>query len=120
MADDFSNLLSIEFVSLSEAKAKLSEQVRRVLAESKRVAITTNGKPTAVLLSYKDYLNLLQQLSKSPSAANEDIIDLKQWKRGKNKRRKVVQSITKLFNPLALSRKGQKAYKRDMVRDFHK
>ena len=120
MAEDFSNLLSIEFVPLSEAKAKLSEQVRRVLTEGKRVAITTNGKPTAVLLAYGDYLKLLQQLSKNYSASEEDMIDLKQWKRDKNKRRKVIRSVTKLFDPSALARKGQKAYKRDMVHELHR
>jgi prevent-host-death family protein len=41
-------------VSLSEAKARLSELVRRVRQQHERITLTHNGEPEAVLLSVDD------------------------------------------------------------------
>lgn len=55
---DFLNLEAFDFRPLSEAKARLSALVRQLVPGLRRVVITTNGKPTAVLMSYEDYLTL--------------------------------------------------------------
>lgn len=60
MVKTFNDLLSMEFAPLSEVKAKLSEQMRLIASEGKRIVITCNGKPSAVLLSYEDYLSLIR------------------------------------------------------------
>ena len=72
MNKDFSNLLSIEFLPLSEVKAKLSEVVNTSLTKSKRIAITTNGRPTAVLLSYSDFLSLLSIIPKKRASCETE------------------------------------------------
>jgi antitoxin YefM len=41
-------------VSLSEAKARLSELVKRVRQQHERITLTRNGEPEAVLLSVDD------------------------------------------------------------------
>ena len=41
-------------VPLSEAKARLSELVRRVRQQHERITLTRNGKPEAVILSVDD------------------------------------------------------------------
>jgi antitoxin YefM len=41
-------------VPLSEAKARLSELVRRVRQQHERITLTRNGEPEAVLLSVDD------------------------------------------------------------------
>jgi antitoxin YefM len=41
-------------VSLSEAKARLSELARRVRLQHERITLTRNGEPEAVLLSVDD------------------------------------------------------------------
>lgn len=115
MKGDFSNLLTMEFVPFSEAKAKLSEKVRSVLSGSKRLVITTNGRPTGVLLSYKDYLSLLRELPESRQQTKERIFDLKEWRKGQRERLAVRDSIANLFDPSSLSRKGQKTYKQETV-----
>lgn len=119
MKSDFNNLLAMEFIPLSEAKAKLSEQVRKTL-EKKRVAITTNGKPTAVLISYQEYLDLLRKLPGSQEDDPIRIIDIEEWKKERPQRLKVRDSIQELFGASKLSRKGQKTYKKETVRDFHR
>ncbi len=121
MTKGYSNLLEIEFVPLSEAKAKLSEFIRRISRGSRRVAVTTNGKPTAVLLSYSEFLDLIRQIpGKTQSSETRSDIDLSQWRRQKSKRRQLSQYINSLFNPRGLSRKGQKSYKQEKVREFSK
>ena len=120
MTMNFANLLEMDFVPLSELKAKLSEFVRKMIAKSRRLTITTNGKPTAVILPYGDFLELLRQGSKADLGRPEEITDMKDWRRGKKDREKVSKYIDSLFNPTQLSRKGQKEYKRDKVRDFER
>ncbi len=109
----------MEFSPFSEAKAKLSDKVRSVVLGSKRLTITTNGRPTVVLLSYEDYLSLVRQLSTNRPPAGERVIDLHDWKKGLKRQLAVRDSIVSLFDTSALSRKGQKAYKRKVVRGFH-
>lgn len=111
----YNSLLDTEFISLSEVKAKLSEQIRKT--PTKRIVITQNGKPTTVLLSYEDYLHLLRQLPFEASQ-NKKVINFEEWKKTFPQRRKVSQSISKLFNVSTLSRKGQKSYKKEKVDEF--
>lgn len=58
----FLDLRLHDFRLVSEAKARLSELVRRLTPGSKRIVITTNGKPSAVILSYQDYLDLMSEV----------------------------------------------------------
>lgn len=53
----------LEFFSLADAKAKLSEVLKR--AQQKDVVITKNGVPAAVLIDYERYrkiMNFLDQV----------------------------------------------------------
>src|SRR5215471_17061543 len=109
MSKDFANLLSMEFLPLSEAKAKLSEQMRKIISEGKRIAITTNGRPTAVLVSYEDYKDLLKKAASPEQETPVRTIDFDDWKKGSTKRKKVSDSISRLFDTSRLSRKGQKS-----------
>ncbi len=115
MNTPYNSLLDTEFIPLSEVKAKLSEQIRKT--PSKRIVITQNGKPSTVLLSYKDYLNLVRQLP-SETSHKQKVIDFDEWKKTFPQRRKVSQSISKLFDVSTLSRKGQKSYKKETVDEF--
>jgi prevent-host-death family protein len=49
-----SDLLNLEILPLTKVKATLSEQVKKTQGGRKRVAITSNGFPRAILLSYED------------------------------------------------------------------
>lgn len=115
MKKSFESLLGTDFLPLAEVKAKLSEKLRG-LSQGKRLAITNNGRPTAVLISYPDYLELLRQLSSSRGKA--PVLTLEDWKRDKKKRRKIRNSITRHFDASQLPRKGQKTYKRDTLKKF--
>lgn len=119
MKDTFDSLLATEFVPVGEVKAKLSEKIRQV-TQGKRIAITSNGRPQALLLSYRDYLELLQTLRVGPSFLASPVIDLETWKQGANDRKKIRRSMARHFNPDRLSRKGQKNYKRESVGAFKK
>ncbi len=115
MSTPYNSLLDTEFIPLSEAKAKLSEQIRKT--PSKRIVITQNGKPSTVLMSYEDYLKLIQQIpEKIPQKFK--IIDFDEWKKSFPQRRKVSKAISKLFDTSTLSRKGQKSYKKETVDEF--
>lgn len=113
MKTPYNSLLDTEFIPLSEVKAKLSEQIRKTF--SKRIVITQNGKPTTVLLSYDDYLSLIRSLTSSDP---NQVINFDDWKKTFPARRKVSQSISKLFDVSSLSRKGQKSYKKETVDEF--
>ncbi len=111
------DLRGIVFVPLSEAKAKLSEFMRRIASGRERLAVTTNGRPTAVILSYPEYLSLLGQRT----AGEEEplrVISFEDWKKGRKERMAVRDSILRLYDAEALSRKGQKKYKKDTVDGF--
>lgn len=47
-----------EVVTLTEAKAKLSEIINRVIIRKETISITRKGKPAAVLLSIEEYEKL--------------------------------------------------------------
>lgn len=49
-----------DIVPLSQAKARLSDLVRRVREEHSSFAITHRGKPEGVLLSVEEYEGLLE------------------------------------------------------------
>lgn len=111
-------LLQTEFAPLAEVKAKLSEKIREI-GGGRRLLITSHGRPQAVLISYQDYLVLLQERSDSQSQA-VGRIDFQQWKSEKGKRKEVASSILRYFDPTKLPRKGQKEYKRRRVAKFDK
>jgi hypothetical protein len=77
------------------------------------VVITTNGRPAAVLVSYEDFLALLRG---DALAMPEEVIDLEEWERGRQDRRRVRDSVLDRFQLRTLPRKGQKRYKRETVR----
>src|SRR5262245_55838591 len=108
------DLRGMAFVPLSEVKARLSEFLRRIVSGRERFAITTNGRPTAVVLSYRDYLALLGELPKGPPE-EEKALSLEDWKKGSRERKRVSASIRNLFNFDSLPRKGRKSYKKDLL-----
>lgn len=114
MNRDFIDLRRIDFIPLTEAKAKLSEFVRTLSRDRKRIALTTNGRPSAVILSYADYLDLLNLLQPAPSQAGKTI-DFEEWEKGRPQRELVRDSLLRQFDPSKLSRKGQKYYKKHTV-----
>lgn len=120
MPKDLNDILSVDFLPLSEAKAKLSEQMRKISLQGRRIAITTNGRPTAVLLGYQDFLDLLRSALPVTIQSPQDILDYSQWKKGSLIRKQVSDSIDQLFDATQLSRKGQKPYKQEKVREFTK
>lgn len=113
MKEDYQDLRTIEFAPLSEVKAKLSEYVRRL--RNKRVALTTNGRPSAVLMSYEDYLKWLEPSPRLEGEPPAQRISLSDWRKERKNRESVRDSILDLFDPAGLSRKGQKGYKKRLV-----
>ena len=113
----FFDVRGMIFVPLSEAKARLSEFMRRIVSGRERLAVTTNGRPTAVVLSYRDYLGLLGQLPKPPDSAGE-AISLEEWKKGSRERKRVTASVRNLFNYDSLPRKGRKRYKEELLHEL--
>ena len=51
-----------EYMSISDAKARLLEVLRRIEEQHGNVVITKNGIPKAVLLSYEDFEGLLETI----------------------------------------------------------
>jgi len=51
----------INIVTLTEAKAKLSELINRVTIRKEKIAITRKGKPAAIILPVEDYKSLISQ-----------------------------------------------------------
>lgn len=109
-------LPELEYISVAETKAKLSEKLRNIEKRGRRFAITSHGKPKAVLISYKEFLFL----NENPSSAPSKKISLDQWKKKKNERKKVIESVASKFEESKLTRKGQKRYKRDVVKKIKK
>jgi prevent-host-death family protein len=48
-------------VTITEAKAKLSEIINRVYIQKETISITRKGKPAAILLPMEEYENLRNQ-----------------------------------------------------------
>ena len=109
-------LTDLEYISVAEAKARLSEKLRRVTSRGRRFAITSHGKPQAVLMDYKEYLSLREKGGRG--VAEE--MSLRDWQKRKKSRRQVVRSVSSLFDEKHLSRKGQKGYKKNAVRKMEK
>src|SRR5579885_494407 len=97
MSYSLSDLRGMVFVPLSEAKAKLSEFMRRI-AVGERLAVTTNGRPTAVILPYQDYLSLLSGPTETRPEGEAKVLSLEEWKKGSRARKRVSASIRNLFN----------------------
>jgi antitoxin YefM len=55
--------MSTEFLSLADAKSRLSEVVKRVQTQHERVTVTVHGKPAAVLLAPDDLASLEETLA---------------------------------------------------------
>ena len=51
-----------EYMSISDAKARLLEVLRRIEEQHGKVVITKNGIPRAVLLAYDDFEGLLETI----------------------------------------------------------
>jgi len=51
-----------EYISISDAKARLLEVLRRIEEHHGKIAITKNGIPKAVLLHYEDFEGLLETI----------------------------------------------------------
>ncbi|MBI3541068.1 MAG: hypothetical protein HY073_02885 [Deltaproteobacteria bacterium] len=50
----------------------------------------------------------------------EKVITMEEWRKGAEKRKKVRDSILSLFDMKSLSRKGQKKYKKERMRQLKK
>jgi len=104
-----------DYVSIADTKATLSEKIKRCNEPGRTFAITNHGKPVAVLLSYKQFLGLINQKTEQ-----KEPIKLNDWLKEQPERDKIIQSVSALFNTKILSRKGQKKYKNDIVKQFRK
>jgi prevent-host-death family protein len=111
-----SQVKDLDNISVAEAKTKLSEKLRSVENRGRRYLITSHGKPRAVIISYKEYLSLVQSSDK-PTSRN---ISLEKWKSESNERNRVIESVSSTFNTSTLSRKGQKEYKQNGVKETRK
>lgn len=108
-------LESLEYVSVAETKAKLSEKINRVDQNGRAFAITSHGRPKAVLISYKEYCALVDD-----SQTTQKTIDIGKWNKEKNDREKIVLSVSNLFDANKLEKKGQKRYKQNAVGKLQK
>lgn len=104
-------LEDLEYISVAEMKAKLSEKLKSVESKGRRFAVTSHGRPKAVVISYKEYLAMAQGDMTAPSKEME----LSEIKKEIKKRKSIIESVYSLFDEDKLSRKGQKGYKREKV-----
>ena len=65
-----------EVVTLTEAKAKLSALINRVVVQKEKISITRKGKPTAIILPYEEYQKLCNQKKGGLLLAKEILADL--------------------------------------------
>lgn len=112
---DLKALKGIQFIPLSEAKAKLSEVVRKSSTEKYRVVITTNGRPSCILLPYEECVELLNRSAEQLPVRRTTI---ETWKKEKENRQRIRQTITSLFDISRLTRKGQKKYKKEWLDEY--
>jgi len=106
----------LEYISVAETKARLSEKIKNTKTRGRRYAITSHGKPKAVLLNYKDYIALVEE----DDPSTRETINLNEWIKKKGERQRVVDSIASLFDESKLTRKGQKEYKNESVEELRK
>lgn len=104
-------LSNIDFEPLTEVKAKLSEKVGRITQTGRLLAVTVNGKPKAVLVPYSEFLDYIGEGTYTPRQ-----LSLKEWEKDSKRRREVVRSVKNMFDFSAMSRKGQKPYKRNAIK----
>jgi antitoxin YefM len=74
-----------DYMSISDAKARLLEVLRRIEEQHGKVVITKNGIPKAVLLSYDDFEGLLETIdilsdSRTVSGIKKGLQDIKAGK----------------------------------------
>ena len=110
MIRSYSNILDADFLPLSEVKAGLSQQIKSARERRRRIMVTVNGKPEAVLLSYDDYLDLIRKLEPE-IPAEPAALTYEEWKAGERARKEISASLNRMFDAPRLSRKGQKPYK---------
>lgn len=109
-------LSEMDRISVAEMKAKLSEKLKNVEKRNRRYLITSHGKAKAVVISYKEYLALTQDRKE----AKPKEISLDEWKKEKKERDKVISAVSAVFDTDSLSRKGQKEYKKNVVKKSKK
>lgn len=109
-------LEDLEYVSVAETKAKLSEKLKSVETRGRRFAVTSHGKPKAVLMGYRDYIALTENAAPSP----EKEVSFSELKDTVSKKKNIIESVASLFDEKKLTRKGQKGYKREAVRKMEK
>lgn len=107
----------LEYISVAEAKAKLSEKINNAANRGRRFAITSYGRPKAVLIDYREYLALTEKPQGSNFART---ISLDTWKKDSKKNSEIIESISSLFDEKKLCRKGQKGYKTNANRKAKK
>jgi prevent-host-death family protein len=91
----------LEYVSIAEAKAKLSENIKRADQNGRIFALTKHGEPKAVLISYKRYRALIND-----SGTPQKIIDIKEWKKETKEKKKVASTVMELFDIGKLKKRG--------------
>ncbi|UCE42057.1 MAG: type II toxin-antitoxin system Phd/YefM family antitoxin [Candidatus Aminicenantes bacterium] len=65
-----------EVVTITEAKAKLSELINRICVSKEKISITRKGKPAVVILPIEEYERLNNQGKKGLIMANGVLADL--------------------------------------------
>lgn len=109
-------LEDLEYVSVAETKAKLSEKLKSAESKGRRFAITSHGKPKAVIIGYKDYIALTENASPAPQKE----VPFDRLKKTVSQRKGIIESVAALFDERKLTRKGQKGYKREAVGKMEK
>jgi antitoxin YefM len=74
-----------EYMSISDAKTRLLEVLRRIEEQHRKVVITKNGIPKAVLLPYDDFEGLLETIdilsdSSAVAGIKKGLLDIKAGK----------------------------------------
>ena len=109
-------LTHYDFQPLSEVKAKLSERLKTLEDQGKHLVITTNGRPSAVIIPYALYLKLLE----SRQEASPREIEFDRWRLDLPHRQQTTKTFLSLFDLDSLSKKGKSSYKEKALRDFQK
>lgn len=109
-------LSELDYVSVADLKARLSEKLKFVEGKNRRLAVTSHGRPRAVLISYMEYIALTEK--SGDDKAKE--IPIEEWQKGRAARKRVIDKIAGLFDETGLTRKGQKGYKKDAVKKMGK
>ena len=111
------SILNIDFEPLTEIKARLSEKIARIDRQKRLLAITLNGKPKAIIVPYRDFLDWIQAQSR-PYVPRR--FRFEEWEKNSGQRKAVSESIKNMFDLSVLKRKGQKPYKDNALKKFRK